>query len=344
MGKKLAIKGHLTRREEVIELLEMLGGKDSNAFRCTNPNLIYFVLDNHVHWDYIGPEEIDAYNIFTLEEFFSKYPFKVGDIVLIPEYESEVRICEMQWDGFEIQYKVYRNDEVEWYTAEELLNYNDDFLEDNHCNENQVNGMKNVLSELYEHIKTTPKEELEREFDEIKEWLNVGPTVEEFMTFCECKSIGQGTYAIKIADGYKFDRMDANGNIIVKPIKPKYPTTYEKCCKIVNACHTVSITYDSNEDMLYNDEVDLMLLALRKLLICRDAYWKIVGEELGLGKPWKPDWNDSKPKYTIVVIENKLVLHHALSQNFILAFPTEEIRDIFYENFKDAIEQCKELL
>ena len=27
-----------------------------------------------------------------------------------------------------------------------------------------------------------------------------------------------------------------------------------------------------------------------------------------------------------------------------LSFPTEEMRDAFYENFKDLIEQCKELL
>lgn len=27
-----------------------------------------------------------------------------------------------------------------------------------------------------------------------------------------------------------------------------------------------------------------------------------------------------------------------------LAFPTAEMRDTFYENFKDLIEQCKELL
>ncbi len=30
MGKKLAIKGHSTRGNEVIELLEMMGGKISN--------------------------------------------------------------------------------------------------------------------------------------------------------------------------------------------------------------------------------------------------------------------------------------------------------------------------
>ena len=32
------------------------------------------------------------------------------------------------------------------------------------------------------------------------------------------------------------------------------------------------------------------------------------------------------------------------SNNVLLAFPTEEMRDAFYENFKDLIEQCKELL
>jgi hypothetical protein len=30
--------------------------------------------------------------------------------------------------------------------------------------------------------------------------------------------------------------------------------------------------------------------------------------------------------------------------NYLLDFPTEEIRDTFYENFKDLIEACKELL
>lgn len=30
--------------------------------------------------------------------------------------------------------------------------------------------------------------------------------------------------------------------------------------------------------------------------------------------------------------------------NYLLDFPTAEMRDAFYENFKDLIEQCKELL
>jgi hypothetical protein len=66
---------------------------------------------------------------------------------------------------------------------------------------------------------------------------------------------------------------------------------------------------------------------------------------MGLGKPWKPDWLDiEQDKYVLfthnnVICSNRYVLGHN-----ILAFPTEEMRDAFYENFKDWIEQCKELL
>ena len=87
-----------------------------------------------------------------------------------------------------------------------------------------------------------------------------------------------------------------------------------------------------------------LLNDFQKLLLCRDAYWEIAGEQMGLDKPWEPDWNDTLPKYTIVVFGNDLLNHYTLAQNFILAFPTEEIREAFYDNFKDLIEACKTLL
>ena len=84
---------------------------------------------------------------------------------------------------------------------------------------------------------------------------------------------------------------------------------------------------------------------LQKLYICRDAYWKIAGEEMGLGKPWEP----VKPKndefvYTITRITNDIVCIEDFENCEIFEFPTEEMRDAFYENFKSEIEVCKELL
>lgn len=83
---------------------------------------------------------------------------------------------------------------------------------------------------------------------------------------------------------------------------------------------------------------------LQKLLLCRDAYWKIAGEQMRLKGPWKPDWTSGKPFYCISVSGNIIGKGKWYTDNKILAFPTEEIRDIFYENFKDLIEQCKSLL
>lgn len=82
-----------------------------------------------------------------------------------------------------------------------------------------------------------------------------------------------------------------------------------------------------------------------QLLICRDAYWKIAGEEMGLGKPLEPDWtNEHQVKYTIYTMGNDVIRHVGNYIHAILAFPTQEMRDAFYENFKRVIESCKELL
>ena len=144
--------------------------------------------------------------------------------------------------------------------------------------------------------------------------------------------IGLYSEEIHIADGFEFQY--ENGNVInarkVKIVKkgPKYPTTYEKCCKVISLipCYNVVCDYHRGEE----------LSALYQLLICRDAYWKIAS--------WEPDWENSEFKYCIKVIGNKFECISEMNIKCTLAFPTEEMRDTFYENFKDLIESCKELL
>ena len=148
--------------------------------------------------------------------------------------------------------------------------------------------------------------------------------------------------AINIPDGYEF--RDENGNVIEAKVitlekkRPKYPKSYEECCKVLG--------YSGNYNMILTTDVDNKLFdALYRLKVCRDAYWKLYGEEMGLDKPWKPDWEDEhQEKY---IIGSWLGTIQCLEENFIshpLAFPTEEMRDAFYENFKELIEECKELL
>lgn len=66
---------------------------------------------------------------------------------------------------------------------------------------------------------------------------------------------------------------------------------------------------------------------------------------MGLGKPWEPDWRNAyENHYTIVISKDNLKKGFNEYSNRILVFPTEGMRDVFYENFKELIEICKELL
>lgn len=70
---QLAIKGHVTRGNEVIEILEMLGGK--NIYNLTGTKEIWYILSNNTieHSAYLFEEKG-----FTLEEFLEKFPYKIG--------------------------------------------------------------------------------------------------------------------------------------------------------------------------------------------------------------------------------------------------------------------------
>ena len=135
---------------------------------------------------------------------------------------------------------------------------------------------------------------------------------------------------------YKIEIRDNKTYAVLK--KLKYPKTYEECCKrLIQGAHYGVVT-----DILFDFEKKLE--ALKTLIVCRNAYWKIAGEELGLNKPWEPDFSDDSPKYNIFKYENGISLSDNNWSNRILVFPTIEMRNAFYDNFKDLIEQCKELL
>ena len=132
-----------------------------------------------------------------------------------------------------------------------------------------------------------------------------------------------------IPDGIELSIQD--GRVLLKDKKPKYPKTYEECCELL---FPSSISLGKVLTSGYNCE---LLKKFGELLICRDAYWKIAVD-------WKYDVNKTEEYFYIVNKCGRVVKEHYMNFNHILAFPTEEMRDNFYENFKELIESCKELL
>ena len=308
MRNKLAIKGHSTRGKEVIELLEMLGGSNVHKHMGINDETFYYINDTTGIFCGQTLWNNNRYTIFTLEEFLEKYPFKVGDRVRIPEYESEVRIDKMYWDGYEIQYVVY-TDEVETYSAEELNQWN----ESNNKSKTKMNNTQESLLK--------------------KNSITISSLCYED--------------EVELNFGCKYELIERDGKHILIKKKPKYPKTYEECCEVLSIPSYYKLKYSTYEYNYheYTTSKKLCLLQdnlnrLGKLLICRDAYWKIAGEEMELGKSWEPDWDKLSTKHEFIIINNGRFTYSSR----LLVFPTVEMREAFYKNFKHLIEQCKELL
>lgn len=130
--------------------------------------------------------------------------------------------------------------------------------------------------------------------------VKLQPYKEEIMEEINIDRIGFNGNKAKLIlpDGYEFKTEGKDTYIIKK--KPQYPKTYEECCEAISINR-------------YDIEIDLpqtyqqKMFNLFKLLICRDAYWKIACEQMGLGKPWKPDWNNGYvEKYYIYLKQNEI--------------------------------------
>lgn len=300
---KLAIKGHPSRSKEIIEILEMLGGKNTHDYICNMPDFAYSINEQGIiEWFVAHLNSNSPYTIFTLEEFLERFPYKVGNKVIayVEGCLAQFTIQELRWNDElnKIEYRICSS----WLDAS--------------------------LMWLYKEKKadTTLSIDLKLKGEDYS-----------YKRFC-----------YKIPNGYEIDCVK-NNEIILKPIKSQYPKTYEECCDILYIETNRIIKYD--DCLGYRDitQYDINLLTqlrcFRKLLICRDAYWKIAGDQMGLGKPWEPDWrNAEQDKFVLYTHDDVIWLNHFMLGHNVLAFPTAEMRDTFYENFKSSIEDCKELL
>lgn len=134
MAKRLAIQGHATRGDEVIELLEMIGGNNIYNFSGFD-GYAYYVIGGYQNeiraGEYIFGDEDMCF--FTLEEFLEKYPYKVGDKVTLDN-----KLCSIIWMCWEcnnIYYYVEGTDSMfaKKVTAEKLKSYKETNMnEDNY--------------------------------------------------------------------------------------------------------------------------------------------------------------------------------------------------------------------
>lgn len=165
------------------------------------------------------------------------------------------------------------------------------------------------------------------------------------------------TIEIEVPDGYK--AVYNKDTQKVEIVKIGLPKTWEEFCdnnpikkwecfitersKIEDFYTEDSVTIpeekrarnvDTDKSTLPDRETAEAFLALMQLIQLRDCY----------RQGWKPNWKKACNKYCIYYEIDGIFPFNNIYNSRVLSFQSEEIRDKFMENFRDLIEQAKELI
>ena len=154
------------------------------------------------------------------------------------------------------------------------------------------------------------------------------------------------TKEIIIPQGWEIDKVE-NNKIILKESKKELPKTWEECIAKIKDLEYIhrngfinKTTFEANVNLISKHINDIPIglgkpmLALMQLLVCREVY----------RQGWKPDCSYGKTKWTIEYVDNCVLTLVCTQASKVLSFQSEEIRDKFLENFKELIEEAKELI
>ena len=303
---RLAIRGtgNKTTGKKLIETLEMLGGVNEHDFLGDHYRCFYYIDDNNLIWCEFEENMIVChYQTHTLESFNDKYPYRPGDTVRLKD-GPVFNIIGIRWSNGTI---VYDGIITSYFIPLETTMWPKDIL---HKIDNTpaADANNNTTQDVEDEV------------------IKYNYPIEGMYQIKK----GSSTY-YEVMDGYEV--VEDSGAVQVKKIQPKYPKTYEDCCDILG------IHYNIDFDTHYAD-YDVIFDNFYKLLICRDVYWKIAGEQMALCKSWMPDWTDEK--------QDKYGMYDQLKNTIInpsaFVFPTAEMLTAFYENFKDLIEHVNSKL
>lgn len=293
---KLGIIGSREHGKAIEELFKTLGGINKYGWSFTNETSIYYIDDKNTITSTSWLFKND-FKVYSYENFKEEYPFELNDFVY---YQNRL-------------YKVYGK---VWDSNSECIKYN---LEDeykNDCNGISVNDLSVTLN--YKSSSDV--------------WIPCD------FTICNSKRVAFSEDKTELILKDNFEIVVEDGKTFVVRKQQIYPRTYEQCCDIVGAFNHSELVYKITDG--YDCPYDTLLLdklnSYRKLLICRNAYWKICN--------YQPNWNDDSVKYYIQYSGNDLIKDEVEYGNKILAFPTSDMRDVFYDNFSELIERCKDLI
>ena len=152
---------------------------------------------------------------------------------------------------------------------------------------------------------------------------------------------------ITAPEGYEIDKQNSTfENIVFKPIKKELPNNLCELGDIVGYYtngfgRTTKTTYP----MLNNHNLSTQLFATKEQAEASLALAQLSQLREVYRDGWKPDWkNDNQKKYAISFVEDTICGDFTYIVSYFLSFQSEEVRNLFLENFRDLIEQAKPLM
>lgn len=313
---KIAIQGHITRGNDVIKILESLGGINGKGYTGYDPCFYYYI--NIKNFIDCAPDEHlpQGYKKYNLEEYEQTcntmkniailgHLTRSKDIIKILESLGGVNIQNYKCNSTNLYY--YVND-ANYIDCHSWICLNKKY--------------KTYTLEEYEQIqKDMEKRNIQIDLTTAREWYK------------------QGGDLRKVAlQAFTENELNA------------LPKSWEEYCKInpyltkgtdifLRSTGLGEVTYTSlkreeHPGIIPSRERAEQFLILNKLLQIRDYY----------NQGWKPSWTGETVNYVIWSFNNELHLETSSGANALFTFKTKELRDEFFENFKSDLELIKEFL
>jgi hypothetical protein len=156
MKRVLAIRGDYHNGNEVIKILEMLGGVNTNNYEGKQMRQFYFICPytNAIKCVFEEAMLITDWETHSLKSFKREYPYKTGDKLVING--KDCSIVETFWSGFTIRYKVDCGLYLAEYSAERIQ----ELVSEKPVEQKIVNTDKSnlqIFGEIYEGLEQLEK-------------------------------------------------------------------------------------------------------------------------------------------------------------------------------------------
>ena len=322
-----AIHGDVDRPHDVKRILETFNSKMPQVLEeihfseslpaCIssfgNPNYIYFIDTSKDRTISFSKTILTDIPTFTLKEFEHFYPYKTGDIVKFKDEELQGLQGEIvsakfdPWTSFGKDKVIYT---VQFLTGN-LEGKKREFMayELEPVNNNITNHTQEDVNEYFKNHKIQSVNDLSTIEQRLKSDKLHLP---EDVTINSC--------GVNSSDFFRWYEVK----------KISYPKTYKECCNILGII--------ASDNYFNNGYKYRELFYLQKLIVCRDAYWKVFSESNNQNQ-------DVKDIHDIYNFDGKIYMGRKGSGvNYVLRLPCKDACQEFHDNFKSTIDLCKELI